>query len=192
MQIRLKQKQKGFTLIELVIVVAVIAILASITIVAYRGVRERAVTAAYTETVNQINDLLQLEITKTGRLPNAPDIFCVGSSFSDFPADDIFAAGECVKVSSGISYSYNSTFVDALRHKNNLPNGLLPVTRYAYSAGGTTYTSRGILLSVYDSHGFYVLQWFPQVSGECGRGRPVVSSDPGALTGDLCSIVEYY
>lgn len=37
-----KQKQTGFTIVELLIVVVVIAILASITIVAYNGVQTRA------------------------------------------------------------------------------------------------------------------------------------------------------
>jgi prepilin-type N-terminal cleavage/methylation domain-containing protein len=40
------QKQKGFTIVELLIVVVVIAILATITVVAYNGIRQRTETAA--------------------------------------------------------------------------------------------------------------------------------------------------
>jgi len=40
------QKQKGFTIVELLIVVVVIAILAAITIVAYNGIQNRARTSA--------------------------------------------------------------------------------------------------------------------------------------------------
>ena len=39
----LKTKQKGFTLVELLIVIVVIAILAAISIVAYNGIQNRAV-----------------------------------------------------------------------------------------------------------------------------------------------------
>ena len=39
-------KTRGFTIVELIIVIVVIAILATITIVAYNGVQERASEAA--------------------------------------------------------------------------------------------------------------------------------------------------
>ena len=38
----MKQKQKGFTIVELLVVIVVIAILAAITIVAYNGIQQRA------------------------------------------------------------------------------------------------------------------------------------------------------
>jgi len=41
-----RQKQSGFTIVELLIVIVVIGILAAITIVAFNGIRSRAVTAA--------------------------------------------------------------------------------------------------------------------------------------------------
>jgi len=40
------QKQSGFTIVELLIVVVVIAILAAITIVAYNGIQNRAKSSA--------------------------------------------------------------------------------------------------------------------------------------------------
>ncbi len=57
MQERVKQ-QKGFTIVELLIVIVVIAILAAITVVAYTGIKERAdatqVQSALTQTNKQI------------------------------------------------------------------------------------------------------------------------------------------
>jgi prepilin-type N-terminal cleavage/methylation domain-containing protein len=49
------QKQKGFTIVELLIVVVVIAILAAITIVAYNGIQNRAKMSAAQSLVSQAN-----------------------------------------------------------------------------------------------------------------------------------------
>lgn len=47
-------KQKGFTIVELLIVIVVIAILASITVVAYTGVQNRAKDSAHRQEVAQV------------------------------------------------------------------------------------------------------------------------------------------
>lgn len=52
-------KSKGFTIVELLIVIVVIAILATITIVAYNGVQNKAKTSVSLSTLDQIR-------TKTG------------------------------------------------------------------------------------------------------------------------------
>ena len=46
-------KQKGFTIVELLIVIVVIAILAAITIVSYNGIQNRARTASITSALSQ-------------------------------------------------------------------------------------------------------------------------------------------
>jgi len=48
-------KQSGFTIVELLIVVVVIAILAAITIVAYNGIKNRAVTSQVQAALEQAN-----------------------------------------------------------------------------------------------------------------------------------------
>lgn len=47
-------KQKGFTIVELLIVVVVIAILAAITITAYNGIQERARNAKISNDISEI------------------------------------------------------------------------------------------------------------------------------------------
>jgi prepilin-type N-terminal cleavage/methylation domain-containing protein len=48
-----KQRQSGFTIVELLIVVVVIAILAAITIIAYNGIRDRSLDSAAASTLSQ-------------------------------------------------------------------------------------------------------------------------------------------
>ncbi len=51
----LKQtKQRGFTIVELLIVVVIIAILAAVTIVAYNGIQNRAKTSAGQSAANSV------------------------------------------------------------------------------------------------------------------------------------------
>lgn len=60
------EKQKGFTIVELLIVVVVIAILAAITIVAYNGISGRAKdSAAKSDTANAIKSLEVFKVTNS-------------------------------------------------------------------------------------------------------------------------------
>lgn len=52
-------KQKGFTIVELLIVVVIIAILAAITIVAYNGIQARANTSAAQSAANTVMKKLE-------------------------------------------------------------------------------------------------------------------------------------
>ncbi|MES2630853.1 MAG: prepilin-type N-terminal cleavage/methylation domain-containing protein [Patescibacteria group bacterium] len=54
------RKQSGFTIVELLIVVVVIAILATITIVAYNGIRQRSELSAMQSTLSQAAKKVQL------------------------------------------------------------------------------------------------------------------------------------
>lgn len=64
-------KQKGFTIVELLIVIVVIAILAAISIVAYNGVQTRAQDSKRSEAVASIQKALELYKTENGTYPNA-------------------------------------------------------------------------------------------------------------------------
>ena len=66
------QKQKGFTIVELLIVVVVIAILAAITIVAYNGVQNRAKNAAIQSTTSQAGKkIATFSVTNSDEYPAA-------------------------------------------------------------------------------------------------------------------------
>lgn len=193
-------RQSGFTLVELLIVIIVIAILATISIVAYRGLRERAVTVAYTVAVDQWDKFLIAEAAMTGSLPGTASFVCAGRSASDFPAEDGFAAGECFRMtptggSGGLSVNFDSnssTFFNALQGGGLPTDGKLPTTTFTFTAAGITYRSRAILIGVNSTNRTYTLQWVPQVSGECGRGTTISFTTPGELTGDMCAMLRHY
>ena len=54
MNLQIKNNQKGFTIVELLIVIVVIAILAAITIVAFNGIQNRSKTSAGQSQANSI------------------------------------------------------------------------------------------------------------------------------------------
>jgi prepilin-type N-terminal cleavage/methylation domain-containing protein len=63
------QNKQGFTIVELLIVIVVIAILAAITIVAYNGIQQRAKNTAISNAVSQTLRSIQAYIASTGNYP---------------------------------------------------------------------------------------------------------------------------
>ena len=64
-----KDTRTGFTIVELLIVVVVIAILAAITIVSYNGISQRATVASLTSDLINISKQLKLEQVSSGAYP---------------------------------------------------------------------------------------------------------------------------
>lgn len=71
----------GFTIVELLIVIVVIAILAAITIVAYTGVQERARYSAMRSDLSSLNKAILLYYAENGQYPitQATSATCSGS-----------------------------------------------------------------------------------------------------------------
>ncbi len=65
----MRQKQTGFTIVELLIVIVVIGILAAITIVAYNGIQNRANDTAIQSDLQNISKKLELYKADNGVYP---------------------------------------------------------------------------------------------------------------------------
>lgn len=130
------KKSSGFTIVELLIVIVVIGILAAITIVAYKGVQDRA---ARTQTVGALNSYikaLRLYGTDNGSYPDFTNACLGGPDISN---------GRCYQISdnaascsgSGKAYS-KSGFDDAI--KSYLGGSFPKLSSQSYNCGGGQYT----------------------------------------------------
>lgn len=73
------QKQAGFTIIELLIVIVVIAILAAISLVAYNGIQERAKTSALQSDITQAVKKLEVyKLSQNGGEQYPPSLEAAG------------------------------------------------------------------------------------------------------------------
>lgn len=73
---------RGFTIVELLVVIVVIAILASIATVSYRGIKERASNVARLNEVRGWQEVLQIYKVQNGDYPAVPDgNYCLGTGF---------------------------------------------------------------------------------------------------------------
>lgn len=76
----------GFTIVELIIVVAVIAILATITILTYNGTQKSARDTSRDVTARAVIDGLELYWAKNGQYPNACGVLNTGCSITTLAA----------------------------------------------------------------------------------------------------------
>jgi len=111
----------GFTIVELLIVIVVIAILASITIVAFNGVQTSARNTAKLSEVKAWNNLFEIYKVTNGSYPNMSNGgYCLGTGFPDTSGD---GKGDCRDLYYAPNrYSVNTTLNDALATSGSLPS----------------------------------------------------------------------
>lgn len=129
--------QRGFTLVELLIVIVVIGILAAITIIAYNNVQERAYAARAESIVDSYTKLLQLYRVDHGDFPTTDGSVCLGTT-SNYPAASGLSSGTCFWDSTtGGGVTVDSAFNAKLQaYGSSLPDGSLPPVTLA---PGATY-----------------------------------------------------
>lgn len=77
----MKKTSSGFTIVELLIVIVVIAILAAITIVAYNGIQQRANNAQRIAAAQQWIKSIKAYVSSNGSYPSSvAQIYCIGTN----------------------------------------------------------------------------------------------------------------
>ncbi len=145
-------KSRGFTIVELLIVIVVIAILAAITIVAYNGIQNRAKTSAGQAAANALVKKVEAFNTLNSTYPS----YCELVTNSNTPTGAAPAAG-----TTGVGTCVAGGTTAGSEAKLDNTSNLTP----ASAAGGTGYTSTV-------SNGNAVLGYF-----QCSTGANVFYFD---------------
>lgn len=149
---------KGFTIVELLIVVVVIAILAAITIVAYNGVTQRAKESAVQSATSQVMKKLALYAVENDAFPTTLDMVGTQSSaeqsYQYTANNSTTPKGYCVSVTTnGVSYYGSSSFTytgssSGTLNQANPATGVCPGHGSSGSAMTNFATNPGVELNV--------------------------------------------
>ncbi len=132
---RWEQKQTGFTIVELLIVIVVIAILAAITIVSYNGIQASATDARIKSAVSQVEKAVYAwSIKRGGGIPSGGGY---GSTAKNADGTCTGGAGGWVNTAS-----YTCSLEDMLIADNLIPTNLISSLPPNKTYGGT---SNGVL-----------------------------------------------
>jgi len=166
----------GFTIVELLIVIVVIAILAAITIVAYNGIQQQASNAAINDAASKSLRLIQAYIAKTGQYPYTVE--------NDFVC--ITTETDCRRNSAPMGA--NSTFNAAMATVGSLPRVAPMATD---TRGGVTYSYHSARVVNGTSQPAILSYYIKGPSTRCGlpalntEGTTSSTSSSGYTTGDI-------
>ena len=173
MYLKNKNKINGFTIVELLVVIVVIGILATISIVSYSGITSKARETKVINIVKSYQTALQMYATEHGTFPmagNGP--ICLGST-DDFTASGDFTEGSCVVANSTpVAFTNNDSNNELEAYMGGSVDGLMPEAHYS---GSIIY--RGVL---YDTN----------PDGSVVRLDFAIESNTGCPIGDQYSVTD--
>ncbi len=129
------KKSPGFTVIELLIVIVVIAILAAISVVAYNGLQQRAANSAIDADINQVKKSISL-------FSSAADGVTLPTSISNCPVAS--STTLCLQAPTGVVRNYTPRVTNGADGLIMNPGYQLTVLNGAYGqASGTMAVTGG-------------------------------------------------
>ncbi len=190
-------RDRGFTIVELIVMVVVISVLASITVVAYSEVTGRAQAARARAVVDGYQKLLMLYYQDNDRFPSTgggvygyQDV-CLGRP-DEFPAvSGSFNAGDCIYNESDTSAgggdghyrvgAYQPFNANFSAYSASIPNGATGPAQL----GNERW--RGVRYNVFYSNQYITLEWILPGAHEdwCG---PVSSASDGWWGSTWCTL----
>ena len=188
-----RRRTYGFTIVELLIVIVVIAILAAITVVSFNGIQKRAQTTQYAAAADAVIKALKLYqvdksfselYTQLGGNGSDDIQFCFAKTV-DLPAIDGFGTGECMLPASpaitandtaiGVLYAHNVSSYKPM----NLPVVTLDIP-------SQTYKTRGVIVDIWPGDAGVDVTWYTPDSTSCGQGR----DGPGGFLDKIKAIID--
>ena len=129
-------KSRGFTIVELLIVIVVIAILAAITIVGFNGVQARSRDSMRKADINALAKALEVHYINHGSYTQ-PENMCTDSSYGGF--------GSCGASGTTGDWDVNSDLRDLITDKlmNSLPKDPTNNDAYYYSYEPSSIAANG-------------------------------------------------
>ena len=109
----MQRSRSGFTIIELMVVIVIIAVLATVTLVIYRGVTSRARTAQTVSAAEQWTRAILSYRARNGALP--PNSSCLGNGYK-YNSDNLGSSGigQCRQQSGTVGITSDATTLTAL------------------------------------------------------------------------------
>ncbi len=133
-----KRNHAGFTIIELIVTIIIIGILATLVIVGYTNMQERAYSARVISAVDDYAKGIKLYHTFNGHFPDYGSTWgtCLGRT-SDYPAADGFPAGACYIRSDGSSaqYASDNLYNELKTIMDDMPDPTLKIAEETYGSG---------------------------------------------------------
>ncbi len=163
------KRNTGFTLVELLIVIVVIAILAAITVVAYNGISKRAQASVAQEQLSQINHAISSYFVDNNAYPTQLSALNIQNtsnvSYQYSVNNTATPATWCVTATSGTTSYYQNNTDHTIPTPGGCPghgqNGVAAITNLATVPRGTNYlpvaanTGTGLRNDRYGNDGTY-------------------------------------
>lgn len=178
------KKSAGFTIVELLIVIVIIGVLASLVVVAYNGIQQRANnTTTLTAVATHIKALRQYAIENGVWPPNAVSHWpCVGDQYNAGGCGQL--PGTCVVAGVSCNTAMNTQYNTDLRLYYG--NGAMSTpSLQEVNYNGTLY--RGAWSHANTSTSSISIRYFLNGDGSCGSPAGITGSKQyGDSTGSVC------
>lgn len=164
-----KQTNQGFTIVELLIVIVVIAILATITIVAFNGIQQRSRNTQVVSGVNAYTKAFMEYKAINSAYP--PSSGCLGANY---PSNNCWMNGTSADMS--VNTTLDSALQEFIPTKPTLATSLMSIGIGSLSRGGAGYIPND------PTYGNRLVYYLAGASQDCSISGAISVNEGGVVT----------